>query len=200
MNTNWGWTKTWHLNRQRASILTVVFIVILVLPELVCGQNSKHNLSEQIRKVSDIPYICESGTGLGCGDEYFWELVKQQDDAIPFLIELLTDTTPTAAKVIFHGGHYTVAYVAFTVLQELIKDIPTFDLLGVEFDREGCGYCAYWRHLRRDHANRVSFQRAMRAWYEQHKDTMVWIVSEEFLTCECMNKKHPNGGHYEILR
>lgn len=161
------------------------------------GQTTNGNLADSLRYVKDMPYICETGDGFGCGDRIFWRVVQQKEKVIPVLIDLLVDTTTTSATVPNFGGQWTVADIAFTGLQEIIKDIPTFDLLGVEFDNNGCGYCVYWNHLRRDIRNRRKFQAKMREWYDRNKVNLVWVRSNEFMSCDCRGE-HPNGGHFEL--
>jgi len=154
-------------------------------------------MTDSLQFVSDIPYICrdtvlENYTP-GCGDRIFWKVVKLGKDVVPYLIDQLDDTTQTLAEVPNFGGYYTVADVAYVAMQEIIADIPTFELMGIEFDSLGCGYCAYWNHLRSGISNRKHFQREVRKWEKTLGGR--WIDSDSVLTCECAFP-HPNGGHY----
>lgn len=154
-------------------------------------------LTDSLKYVSDVPYICEdpvlTNYRSGCGDRIFWRIVQQKKSIVPFLIDKLDDTTQTLVPVPNVGGYYTVADIAYTALQEIIADIPTFELLGVKFDQEGCGYCAYWNYLREDISHRRHFQREVRKWEQRLGGR--WIESTEVLTCDC-SFPHPNGGHY----
>ena len=167
---------------------------------LGCGQQMKLELQEVINQidslkfVNEMPYICETGI---CGDKLYWEAVKIGRSNIELLIDKLDDTTLTTANVVLYGGVYTVADVAFTVLTEIIHDIPTFELLGVPFDKDGCGYCSYWQHLNKDFSNRKKFKEKVRIWYQKNKDNLVWVESNDFVTCDCKGQ-HPNGGHYKL--
>jgi len=164
--------------------------------ELVSG--NIFMLIDSLQFITDMPYICETGQhGFGCGDSIFWRTVQYKQAIIPLLIGKLTDTTITQATVPNLGGQWTVADIAYTALQEIIKDFPTFELLGVPFDTNGCGYCAYWQHLRKDRRNRFLFQSAVDHWYHAYKTHLVWVTSNEFLTCDC-HGQHPNGGHFEL--
>ncbi len=166
-----------------------------------CGQSMKLELQEVIAHVDSIqfikemPYACEHGI---CGDHLYWEVVKLGDDGIELLIDKLDDATPTTASVPIFGGHYAIADIAFTALNEIIHDIPTFELLGVPFDQSGCGYCAYWNHLNKSVVNRQNFKKAVKSWYHRNKSHLVWIESQHFVTCDC-HGDHPNGGHYEMI-
>lgn len=165
---------------------------------LSCGQEMKLELQEVIKQVDslkfvkEMPCICEIEN---CGDKLYWEVVKLGISGFELLIDKLDDTTSTTANVVLFGGNYTIADIAFSALSEIIHDIPTFELLGVPFDNEGCGYCSYWQHLNKDFENRKNFKEAVRIWYHRNKDNLVWIKSNEFSTCDCKGK-HPNGGHY----
>lgn len=154
-------------------------------------------LTDSLKFVADVPYICEdsvfSNYKPGCGDRIFWRVVQQKKSVIPFLMDKLDDTTQTIVSVPNFGGYYTVADIAYTAMQEIIADIPTFELLGVEFDKEGCGYCAYWNYLREDISHRKHFQREVRKWEKRLGGR--WIESKDVLTCDCAFP-HPNGGHY----
>lgn len=167
---------------------------------LNCGQQMKLELQEVINQidslkfVKEMPYICETGI---CGDNLYWEAVSIGRSNIELLIDKLDDTTSTTANVVLFGGSYTVADIAYTTLSEIIHNIPTFDLLGVPFDQEGCGYCSYWQHLNKDFSKRQKFKEAVKNWYHKNKDNLVWVESKNFSSCDCRGQ-HPNGGHYEL--
>lgn len=167
---------------------------------LSCGQQMKLELQEVIKQmdslkfVKEMPYICETGI---CGDKLYWETVSIGRSNIELLIDKLDDNTSTTANVVLFGGNYTVADIAYSVLSEIIHDIPTFELLGVPFDKDGCGYCSYWQHLNKKFSNRQKFKEAVKIWYHKNKDNLVWVTSNEFATCDCKGN-HPNGGHYKL--
>lgn len=175
-----------------------------------CGQQMRLELQEVTKQVDslkfieEMPYMCQdfievnkrNPLTIGCGDELYWNTVRLNKNVIELLIDKLDDSTTTKAIVPLFGYNYTVADIAYTVLQELIHNMPTFDLLGVPFDQEGCGYCSYWQHLNKDFSNRQKFKATVMNWYHKNKDNLVWVESNNFATCDC-NGKHPNGGHYE---
>jgi hypothetical protein len=151
-----------------------------------------------------MPYICEAILNdtiseFGCGDNYFWKVVKLKAKVIPFLIEKIADPSMTKATVPNFGGEYTVGDIAYQALGEIIKDIPTFELLGVGFDKTGCGYCSYWQYLRKSEENRIAFSKAVLNWYQKNKSKLVWVMSNKVLTCDC-SFDHPNEGHYELVK
>ena len=147
-----------------------------------------------------MPYICrDTIDNFGCGQTAFWTVVMEKERIIPYLIEKLDDTTRTEAIVPNIGGNWTVSDIAYSALREIIKGIPTFDLLGVPFDKNGCGDCSYWFYLREDMKNRQNFKVKVNNWYLVNKEKLVWVESDRVLTCDCAFR-HPNGGHFEIKK
>ena len=149
---------------------------------------------DSIKFIKEMPYICETGI---CGDNLYWKAVRSGYSGIELLIDKLDDTTSTKANVVLFSGNYTVADIAFNALSEIIHNIPTFELLGVPFDKDGCGYCSYWQHLNKDFSNRQKFEETVRNWYRKNKDNFVWVSSNDFATCDCKGN-HPNGGHFKL--
>jgi hypothetical protein len=186
--------------RQTMKLLTYI---LFLLPCLTFAQTDNKKLVDSLKFVMDMPYMCRDTVpteiSVDCGDKIFWRVVKQKQDIVPFIIDKLSDTTQTEASVPNFGGQYTVADIAYNALKEIIKDIPTFELLGVKFDKNGCGYCSYWTHLRKDIKYRKKFQTNVRNWYDKNKSNLVWATSNQFLTCDCAGR-HPNGGHLELKK
>ncbi|MCH2032307.1 MAG: hypothetical protein MK202_02210 [Tenacibaculum sp.] len=176
----------------------ITYLILLILPFTLFSQNEIKEKIDNLKYVQDMPYICEGFTK--CGEDIFWNVVKLKEKGIPFLIEKLNDSTETKAKVMLFGGNHTVADIAYVALEEIIHGIPTFELLGTEFDQKGCGYCEYWLFLRKDYQNRLNFKLAVKNWYNKNKNGLVWISSNEFSSCDCSEKKHPNEGHYELKK
>lgn len=184
----------------------------LLLDRLMsCGHQMTLQLQEVIeqvdslKRIEEMPYNCadyveinnRNALSIGCGDELYWNVVRLHTSVIELLIDKLDDSTTTSAVVPIFGYSYTVADIAYTALEELIHNIPTFDLLGVPFDTAGCGGCSYWQHLNAAYSNRQKFKAAVRVWYLTNKNNLVWIENDNFATCDC-HGKHPNGGHYEL--
>ena len=157
---------------------------------------------QRFDEINQMPYICESielvGTW-GCGDSIYWGAVQGKEKAIPYLIEKISDSTLTEASVPFFGGNYTVGDIAYTALGEIIDGIPTFELMPVEFNENGCGYCSYWRHLRESHENRVSFKEAVANWYSKNKNKLEWVEGNRPLSCDCWFP-HPNNGYFSLIK
>lgn len=176
-----------------------------------CGSEMRLELQEvtdlvdSLKFVKEMPYVCEEiydinkrlSYSMGCGDQVYWNVVKLNGNAIELLIDQLDDSSTTESLVPLFGYYYTTADIAYSALQEIIHKIPTFELLGIEFDKDGCGYCSYWQHLNKSHENRKEFKAAVWQWYHSNKDNFIWIENNSFETCLCYGE-HPNGGHYEL--
>jgi hypothetical protein len=188
---------------KRRQTMKLLIYILLFIPCFTFAQTDNKKLVDSLKFVTDMPYICRDTVptelSVGCGDKIFWRAVKQKQNIVPFLLDKLSDTTQSEVTVPNFGGQYTVADIAYTALQEIIKDIPTFELLGVKFDKNGCGYCSYWTHLRKDIKNRKKFQANVRNWYDKNKSNLVWVTSSQFLTCDCAGR-HPNVGHFELTK
>lgn len=188
---------THHSGKVSLKLIAII-LSVTQLPLLTAAQTTHHQkLVDRLKLVADMPYSCESADG--CGDNIFWRVVQQKQAIIPLLINKLSDTTTTSAVVPNFGGQWTVGDIAYSALKEIIQDIPTFELLGVKFDQAGCGYCSYWDHLRKSRQNRIRFQAAVRSWYNNHKQNLIWVVSNDFTTCDCQGL-HPNGGHFALKK
>ncbi|MBL7901490.1 MAG: hypothetical protein JNK73_05795 [Bacteroidia bacterium] len=178
---------------------------ILLTCHLASGQVDQ-KLVDSIKFVSDVPYICRSQTleqirqspvpTIGCGDILFWRLVQQRQVIIPQLIEKLTDTTQTDISVPYVGGQYSVADIAYSVLEEIIKDIPTFKLLGVNPKKYSSPSYAFWTTVR---SRRREFKSAVTKWYKDNKDNLMWVDSDETLSGDSA-LRHPSGGHFVVKR
>ncbi len=175
---------------------------IVFLPFGIAAQRSSEKaylekIADSLTFVTDVPYSCSdtvfSNYSEGCGDRFFWKAVTEGKKMVPSLINKLADTTLTKAPVPNFGGYYTVADVAYSAMQQIIANIPTFDLLGVAYDSSECGYCAYWNYLRADFDHRKDFQKEVRKWEERLGGR--WVDSLNVPNCDCAFP-HPNGGYY----
>jgi hypothetical protein len=168
--------------------------ILMLIPVLTTAQVDNRRLVDSLKYVTDMPYMCESEEPYanGCGSEVFWKTVQQKEVIIPFLIGKISDSTTTKAYVPNLGGQYAVGDIAYFALTEIIDGIPTFELLGVEFDKQGCGFCSYWNYVREDIKNRRRFERSVRKWYKDNKSRLIWVPNGQPFT------GHHNGGMYTL--
>lgn len=151
--------------------------------------NAKDLLVSEIKNIKEIPYI------QNCNDKFFWNLVKQGKKNIPDLIDKLTDETILKEVYVpMFGGEYTVADVSLIILNEKIKGIPIFELIGKKFSKE-CGYCTYWYFVREKIENRIYLKNNLKKWYKENENKLKWVESVSSLTGDCFSQ---TNGHYEI--
>jgi hypothetical protein len=180
--------------RHKMKILTYILILI---PALTFSQTDNKTLVDSILYVDKVPHCLDAVTEQLDTNGIFWKIVKMKDKAIPFLLDKIDDTTTTNAIVRHFGGYYTVGDLAYVTLQEIIHNIPTFELLGVPFDTNGCGYCAYWQHLS-DFTNRQKFKIALKNWYDQNQLNLLW-TEYKWKGEECFYR-NPNNGYYDFRK
>jgi hypothetical protein len=162
------------------------------------GQQMKLELNEVIAQINslkfvkEMPEICEKGI---CGDNLYWQAVIIGKYNIELLIDKLDDSTLTTANISVLGVNFTVADIAFYALSEIIHNLPKFELLGIPYDK--INPFAYWEYLKEDFSHRQKFKEAVRTWYHNIQDNLLWVDSHNFKSCACIGE-HPNGGHFEL--
>lgn len=103
----------------------------------------------------------------------------------------------------YFGGKYTKGDVAYHVIIEIIRDIPTSDLLKdwKGFD-ETKGFGNYWSFVRESPENRKSFKNKIKKWYEENSDKLIWKVVSKLYQREdkegAPRYPHPSGGYYVL--
>lgn len=173
----------------------LLVLALLLVSFAAYSQNSYHSLADSLRYVVNVPYI------QNCSDPILWKVVGKGLDIVPDLIDKLDDTTVLKEVYVpFFGGEYAVADVAHIALLEIIRDIPTFELLGVEFDEKGCGYCSYWFHVRSKVKNRKRFKEAVRKWYNYHKNYLEWTEGNGMSNTGDCFKPLTLKGHYRVKK
>jgi hypothetical protein len=191
---------------RRLLYITMKYLFILILTHGFTKAQVDQRLVDSIRFVSDVPYICRCQTLeqinaspvslTGCGDILFWRLVQQKKNIVSQLLEKLTDTTETKLSVPYVGGQYTVADIAYAVFEEIVKDVPTFVLLGINPENYSSPSYAFWSTVR---SERAEFKSAVTKWYRNNQENLIWVDSDETLTGDSA-LKHPSGGHYVVKK
>ena len=177
--------------------------VLIIFCSSLIGCFAQHNedccsIIRNLKDVKELPYIPELS-----GDSLFWVIVKENLSVIPCLIDCLDDTTQTQAIVPNIGGNYTVADVAFQIITEIIKDIPTLKLIGNANNSEyQNGSWGYWIFTRESINNRIKFKERIREWYSANKDNLEWVeYKSKFRSAPNWKfeiDKHPLGGYYQL--
>ena len=176
----------------------LLFVVTLIILSISCkAQDIKdkrelRNTAQLLKQINSVPYIPELS-----GDSLFWVVVKYKKDIIPYLIELLNDTTELPIPVPNFGGNYTVADVSNMALQKIIPSLPTSSFLNKILENNGYG--DYWVFVRNNYTNRILYQKRLSYWYEKNQKRLVWFKdTTEYRTSFDwkFSNYHPAGGYY----
>ena len=145
-----------------------------------------------------------------CGDTIIWEVVEKGLDIVPCLITGLCDTTVTIANVPYLGLKYRVGDICNFILEEIIKDLPTLDIiyeLNDSIDKTQ-GYFAYYSYTRSSYNNMLEYQSKVNEWYLENKENLYFHKDDNFEYCppiilregeaNTIRLKHPLGGYYKI--
>jgi hypothetical protein len=152
-----------------------------------------YSQDERIKSMVDSLDIMKADT-LDCNADLYWRIIAQGEKAIPFLIDKLTDTTPTNIKFLCKETKLNVGEVAYFALEE-IGHFPLFLVTKIQFDYdfvEGCE--AFYTALFRD-SFKPRFQKNMRDWYAKEKKhyRKEPISKENQTLCQ---KKYGINSHY----
>ena len=110
---------------------------------------------------------------LNCKADIYWKIISKGDKAIPFLIEKLTDTTPTNIKFHCKKTRLNVGEVAQFALTE-IANFPAFVVTKMQFDviiideKTGQGCWSFYDFLFIN-SNKARYQRDVKNWYDKER-------------------------------
>jgi hypothetical protein len=182
---------------MRSNYLSVALIIFFQCSSSgsVSQQLNKRDVYLQLREIVDMPYNPELS-----GDKVFWEIVNKKLIAIDPLIELVSDTTSTKAPVPNFGGYYTVGDVAYHIITEIIRDIPTSYFVSKHNQKAD----SYWEYVRMDYPNRIALQKDLKAWFRKNKRNLVWVPDTvRYKTARnwpYQSNQHPAGGYFQLKR
>lgn len=180
----------------------VAYVLIVCILTIQCvggkshlANSQKDDLRTEIMNIRTMPYIPELS-----GDKEFWEIVKRKVYVIPALIELLDDTVATPAIVPNFGGKYSVGDIAYFIINEIIRNVPTHKIISGEHSSSDAGI--YWIYVRKDFSNRLRFQRRLKNWYLGNRNNLVWVEdSMKYKTAPdwaYSSPHHPAGGYFRV--
>ena len=120
--------------------------------------------------VDSLQYLKEDT--LDCKADLYWRIISKGDQAIPFLIDKLTDTTQTRVKYHCKKTRLNVGEVAQFALTQ-IADFPAFLVTKIQFDviiiddtGEGCWSFYDFLFI---NSNKLRYQKDVRTWYDREK-------------------------------
>ncbi len=134
---------------------------------------------------------------LDCTADIYWKIIAQKEKAIPYLIDKLTDTTPTKIRYDCKKTPLNISEVSYLALTE-IADFPIFDITGYQFDhidRNGCSGFHLWYFFTDNLGHKPEFQKSVRKWWAKNKKKYMWHLAPRKYLTEC-RKKYGIKGHY----
>jgi hypothetical protein len=126
----------------------------------------------------------------GCRDEQFWKIVRLGKAAVPDLLTLVDDDSPTGLQVDLFGGEYQVGDIAVLALTKIYPDLPLLEFVdNPQQPRfETVGFGVYWAYVRESRANRRDLQHTLSEWVVKNEDRLKWVAVPG----------HPAGGWYAL--
>ena len=167
-------------------LLSIFFIIIFGSTQIV-GQTS--NIKFQ---VDSLQYLKQQP--LACNPIY-WRVVAAGQDAIPFLIDKLDDTTLIQTSLTCKATNVKVGDICFEALTEIFN-IPLFYVTHQQFDfidQYGCqqGVFTYLD------SNRQKFKSQILAYYDKYKTELKYIRYDKNYKNDC-KKKYKVFGYYDV--
>ena len=105
---------------------------------------------------------------LNCNADLYWRVIVKGKAAIPFLIEKLSDTTPTNIKFHCKKTRLNVGEVAHFALTQ-IAEFPIYVITKIQFDvftDRGCW--TFYEYLF-NNANKTEYRKSVQEWYDKQK-------------------------------
>ena len=161
---------------------TITTALSLFLATLLSAQTTRlQSMVDSLRYLTTNTLDCSAGL--------YWRIIAQGDKAIPFLIDKLTDTTPTMVKYHCKKTSLNVGEVAYFALDE-IAYFPTFLVTKMQFDLitidETGQECWSFYDFFFINANKLRYQRSVWEWYnkEQPRYKAKKIPAKEQTKCQ----------------
>jgi hypothetical protein len=126
---------------------------------------------------------------LDCSAEAYWKIIQQGEEAIPVLIECLTDNSPTAVYNACKKGKLTAGEVCYFALEEL-ADFPTAAITQHQFDLVINDCWSFYDYLF-DGKNKNDYQKKVRNFYNTNRNTRYKFkafTKKELTPCRKMYK------------
>ena len=163
-----------------------IILITLLISSLTLSFGQKVDIKTMVDSLQDIKVDT-----FNCNADLYWRIVAKGKDAIPFLIDKLTDTTQTNIKYHCKKMKLNVGEVAQFALTE-IAYFPAFLVTKLQFDliivdETGQGCWSFYDFLFIN-SNKPRYQKSVREWYNKEKAKYkATNISEEQQT-ECQKK------------
>lgn len=143
---------------MRKSILTIC---------LACGLSFCFGQSVSVKSLVDSLRYLQADT-LDCKAATYWKIISYGQEAIPYLIDNLSDTTHTNVWYRCKSTNLNVAEISYLALQEIAM-LPVFNITHIQFDFFGRNNCWNFYDYFFNNANKQKFQHELREWYAKNK-------------------------------
>ena len=161
-------------------VKTITLLALLfVVTAKTNAQTTDGQLVDKIVQINDVPYIGNFG------DSLYWKIVAEELDIVPNLIELIDDTTTTKAAIPNWGGYYCIGDIAFSMINDIIFQIPIIDFIQTKTDF--VGEKIYFEFVQDNFQNRAHMKNELSKWFVANKDGLEWVN----------NKKEFIANHYD---
>ncbi|MFT3980868.1 MAG: hypothetical protein QM687_10395 [Ferruginibacter sp.] len=139
--------------------------------------------------IDSLPYM--TADTFDCKAGLFWRIVARGREAIPPLMDKLTDTTPTNIRYHCKKTPLNVGEVAHFALLH-IADFPAFVVTKIQFDvinidETGQGCWSFYDFLFVN-ANKARYQKSMREWYDKEKNHYKTVALKRQLQADCLKQ------------
>lgn len=102
----------------------------------------------------------------------FWKIIASKEDAIPYLIDKMGDTTTTFAQYKCKTGYLKTGDIAYLALEHIIP-LPFFSVTGMQMCiyENGC-QSGVFEYIEK---NREQFRIQVNGWYNKNKRKLKWV-------------------------
>jgi len=152
-------------------------IKTIIAPVILTFLSITTSAQVDIKKMVDSLQYLKTDS-LDCSAGIYWRIVAQKEKAVPFLIDKLTDLTPTNLKDRCKVTPLNVSEVAYYALTE-IADFPIFLVTHMQFDHldeKGCSGFHQWYFFSDSIAHKQAFQDNVRSWWAGNFNKYRWTA------------------------
>ena len=169
------------------NILCIVCLMVLVAAN---AQTTDNHLRDKILQIKEMWYIGVAG------DSLYWELVAEGLEVVPAAIALIDDTTETKAAVPNWNGNYTVGDIAFSIITDMIEEIPVWEM--IQGKKDYLGQNVYFEFVRDNFQNRIYLKTALSQWFAKNRDSLVWMESKDYFTNDHIDPPFVKGYYRKL--
>ncbi len=163
-----------------------IIIFSFIISSFALGQNNIRDQIDSLRYLKNQPFDCNS---------IYWKVVASGKEAIPILIEKLTDTTPTQIKLTCKSANVKLGDICYVALEEIFN-FPIFYITKRQFDfydEKGCRV-GVLDHL---DSHRQEYKEQIENYYLRFKSDLKYVKYDKSYKNIC-KEKNKISGYYDI--